>query len=62
MHKKLLTTLCLIPLLMSCGTPDVDVDDHVPMDYTLTLPSIKDKSEGTLKEDDDYVYFDFYEI
>ena len=62
MHKKLLTTLCLIPLLMSCGTPDVDVDDHVPMDYTPTLPSIKDKSEGTLKEDDDYVYFDFYEI
>ncbi len=62
MNKKLFSLICLIPFLFSCGGEVEEVDDHIPMDYVPTLPSYKDKSEGTLKEDENYVYFDFYEI
>lgn len=63
MKKKCLSLLLTLPLLLSCGSnEDINVDEHIPSDYTPTLPEIKNKSDGAIKEDDNYVYFDFYEI
>lgn len=63
MKKKFISLLLVLPLLLGCGSnDDVSVEEHIPFDYTPTLPTYKDKSNGAIKEDDTYVYFDFYEI
>ena len=58
--SKLLLPLLVVSLLASCGEDsgtDIPIEDYVP-----TLPEIKNKNEGAIKEDENYVYFDFYEL
>lgn len=59
--KKHIAILALFPLLAGCNG-NTNIVDHVPFDYTPNLPEFKNKDVGTIKEDEDYVYFDFYEI
>lgn len=60
--KKILIPLILLPLLSGCGD-DGDIQFKTPIeDYVPSLPEIKNKNEGPIKEDEQFVYFDFYEL
>ncbi len=61
MKKRYLSLLVLVPLLTSCGGNNGQVAQFVDEDYTPVLPEFKNKNSGAIKEDDNYVYFDFYE-
>ena len=62
MKKRTIPLLFLIPFLVGCGPSDDSVESIIPEDYAPTLPTYKNKSDGDVKEDDTYAYFDFYEI
>lgn len=63
MKKKIICSLILIPMLASCGGNNGElVIKVVEPDYTPTLPEFKKKDAGALLEDENYAYFDFYEI
>lgn len=60
MHKRIIPILLILPLLASCSGKDAL--DHVPEDFTPNLPEFKNKDNGPIKEDADYVYFDVFEV
>lgn len=63
MKTKTITALLVVPLLIGCGGNNGElVIKIVDPDYTPTLPTYKDKDKGAIKEDENNVYFDFYEI
>lgn len=62
MKNKIVCILALAPLLISCGGPTSEPKSIVDEDYVPTLPTFKDKNSGAILEDEENVYFDFYEI
>ncbi|HBF68780.1 MAG TPA: hypothetical protein DDW20_05695, partial [Firmicutes bacterium] len=58
--KKILLSLLVLPFVSGCGESEgtnIPIEEYVP-----NLPEIKNKNVGDIKEDDNFVYFDFYEI
>lgn len=63
MKKTIINALLIIPFLTSCGGGNNElIIKVVDKDYTPTLPEFKKKDSGDILSDENYVYFDFYEI